>query len=69
MGPAKFRTIAFSGRPEDFPQWRMQFTALMETMDLRDILTGDSKRPDPDSDEDHDGDLANTCHCTLTSVL
>jgi len=47
----------------------MQFTALMETMDLRDILTGDSKRPDPDSDEDHDGDLANTCHCTLTSVL
>jgi len=26
MGPAKFRTIAFSGRPEDFPQWRMQFT-------------------------------------------
>ena len=46
MGPAaKIRTVEFSGKAEDFAAWRMKFTALMETMNLRDVLTGESRCP------------------------
>jgi adenosyl cobinamide kinase/adenosyl cobinamide phosphate guanylyltransferase len=45
MGPAKVRTVDFSGGTTDFPEWRMEFTALMETLDLCEILTGEKKCP------------------------
>jgi hypothetical protein len=39
MGPAaKFRAVEFTGRAEDFPQWKMKFVAYLDTMDLRDVL-------------------------------
>jgi hypothetical protein len=50
MGPAKYH-VKFSGKPEDFAEWRLKFAAMLDTMDLRDILLGEVEQPPQQNQE------------------